>query len=85
MSRLDDVINTAGHRLSTAQIEEVLMEHPHVGEAIVVGVKDEIKGEIPIGFVTLKVGYELSTVKELADFQKEVVKLIRYHSITQTT
>ena len=54
MTRLDDIINTAGHRLSTAAIEEVIMQCNKIGEAIVVGVKDEIKGEIPVGFVTLK-------------------------------
>jgi propionyl-CoA synthetase len=56
MTRLDDIINTAGHRLSTAHMEEVMMTHPLVSEAVVVGVKDEIKGEIPLGFVTLRDG-----------------------------
>lgn len=53
MTRLDDIINTAGHRLSTAQMEEIIMTLPNVSEAIVVGVQDEIKGEIPVGFITV--------------------------------
>jgi propionyl-CoA synthetase len=44
MSRFDDIINTAGHRLSTAQMEEIIMSHKNVSEAIVIGVKDEVKG-----------------------------------------
>lgn len=54
MTRLDDIINTAGHRLSTAAMEEVLMGHPEIVEAAVVSTKDELKGEIPVGFVVLK-------------------------------
>lgn len=57
MSRVDDIINTAGHRLSTGEMEEYLMMHPHVAEAIVVGVFDDIKGEVPVGFVTIKSGH----------------------------
>ena len=53
MTRLDDIINTAGHRLSTAQMEEIIMTLPNVSEAIVIGVQDEIKGEIPVGFITV--------------------------------
>jgi len=56
MTRLDDIINTAGHRLSTAQMEEVLIGHPSVSEAAVVAKIDELKGEVPIGFVCLKTG-----------------------------
>ena len=54
MTRLDDIINTAGHRLSTAAMEEVLLKHKLIVEAAVVGKKDVLKGEIPIGFVILK-------------------------------
>jgi propionyl-CoA synthetase len=54
MTRLDDIINTAGHRLSTAAMEEVLLKHKSIVEAAVVGKKDALKGEIPIGFVVLK-------------------------------
>ena len=58
MSRIDDVINTAGHRLSTGQMEEVLAGHPDVAECAVVGVADSLKGQVPIGFVVLKAGVE---------------------------
>lgn len=53
MSRIDDVINTAGHRLSTAQMEEILLTHHDVSDAAVVSLKDKLKGEIPMGFVVL--------------------------------
>ena len=56
VTRLDDVINTAGHRLSTAQMEEVLLHHEDIVEAAVVAHLDELKGEIPVGFVVLKAG-----------------------------
>ena len=56
MSRTDDIINVAGHRLSTGAIEEVLASHPDVAECAVVGVADEIKGEVPVGMVVLKSG-----------------------------
>jgi propionyl-CoA synthetase len=56
MSRTDDIINVAGHRLSTGALEEVLASHPAVAECAVVGVADEIKGEVPVGLVVLKSG-----------------------------
>jgi len=56
MTRLDDVINTAGHRLSTYQMEEVLINHPDIVESAVVSRIDDLKGEIPVGFVVLKTG-----------------------------
>jgi propionyl-CoA synthetase len=56
MSRIDDIINTAGHRLSTGAMEEVLASHPDVAECAVTGVFDEVKGEIPFGFIVLKAG-----------------------------
>ncbi|MFN3006543.1 propionyl-CoA synthetase [Mycolicibacterium wolinskyi] len=56
MGRTDDVINVAGHRLSTGSIEAVLAEHPAVAECAVIGVADEIKGQVPRGFVVLKSG-----------------------------
>jgi propionyl-CoA synthetase len=58
MSRTDDIINVAGHRLSTGGMEEVLAGHPDVAECAVVGVADEIKGEIPVGFVVTKSGVD---------------------------
>jgi propionyl-CoA synthetase len=56
MSRTDDIINVAGHRLSTGGIEEVLASHPDVAESAVVGVADALKGEVPLGLVVLKAG-----------------------------
>jgi propionyl-CoA synthetase len=56
MGRIDDVINVAGHRLSTGQIEAVVAAHPAVAECAVIGVADEIKGQVPRGFVVLKAG-----------------------------
>jgi propionyl-CoA synthetase len=56
MSRTDDIINVAGHRLSTGGVEEVLAGHPDVAECAVIGVADPVKGEVPIGFVVLKAG-----------------------------
>lgn len=64
MGRIDDVINTAGHRLSTYAIEEVLNSHPAIAEAACFGVKDEIKGEVPIAVVALKPNME-ETLEEL--------------------
>jgi propionyl-CoA synthetase len=54
MTRTDDVINTAGHRISTGRIEEVLSEHPAVAECAVVGKEDSLKGEVPVAFVILQ-------------------------------
>ena len=56
MGRTDDVINVAGHRLSTGSMEAVLAAHPAVAECAVVGVADELKGQVPRGFVVLKAG-----------------------------
>ena len=58
MSRTDDIINVAGHRLATGSMEEVLASHPAVAECAVVGVADALKGEVPVGFVVLKVGVD---------------------------
>jgi len=56
MSRIDDVINVAGHRLSTGGMEEVLAGHPDVAECAVIGVADALKGQLPLGLVVLKAG-----------------------------
>src|SRR5207302_8798023 len=56
MSRIDDVINVAGHRLSTGAMEEVLAAHPDVAECAVIGVADSLKGQLPLGLVVLKAG-----------------------------
>jgi propionyl-CoA synthetase len=58
MARTDDIINVAGHRLSTGALEEVLTSHPDVAECAVVGVADQLKGQLPVGFLVLKVGAE---------------------------
>jgi propionyl-CoA synthetase len=71
MGRIDDVINVAGHRLSTGSIEAVLAAHPAVAECAVIGVADEIKGQVPRGFVVLKAG---ASAEGLAD---ELVQLVR--------
>jgi propionyl-CoA synthetase len=73
MSRVDDIINVAGHRLSTGAMEEVLAGHPDVAECAVVGVADDIKGEVPVGFVVTKAG----VTKPDAELAKELVAKIR--------
>ncbi|OQW94776.1 MAG: propionyl-CoA synthetase, partial [Beggiatoa sp. IS2] len=73
MSRIDDIINVAGHRLSTGGMEEVLASHPDVAECAVIGVADSLKGEVPLGMVVLKAGVT-RTDKEVAD---ELVRLVR--------
>jgi propionyl-CoA synthetase len=73
MGRTDDVINVAGHRLSTGEIEEVIASHNAVAECAVVGIDDALKGQIPLGFVVLKAGVDI-TKEELA---KELVAKVR--------
>ncbi|MFG1426464.1 propionyl-CoA synthetase [Roseixanthobacter glucoisosaccharinicivorans] len=73
MGRTDDIINVAGHRLSTGGMEEVLSSHPDVAECAVIGVKDALKGEIPCGFVVLKAGERRAP--EI--IEKELVGLVR--------
>ena len=73
MSRVDDIINVAGHRLSTGGIEEVLAAHPDVAESTVVGVADPIKGEIPVGFVVTKAGVD----REASEIVPELVERVR--------
>ena len=73
MSRVDDIINVAGHRLSTGAMEEVLAGHPDVAECAVVGVADTLKGEVPVGFVVTKAGVERSD----AELMKELVERVR--------
>jgi len=73
MSRTDDVINVAGHRLSTGAIEEVLAEHNDVAECAVLGIADKLKGQIPIGLLALKTGVTKAN-KEITD---ECVKMVR--------
>jgi propionyl-CoA synthetase len=73
MDRIDSVINVAGHRLSTGGMEEILMEHPDVAECAVVGAYDQLKGQVPIGFIVLKAGVK----KPQEQVVKEVVASIR--------
>ena len=73
MSRTDDIINVAGHRLSTGAIEEVLAAHPAVAETAVIGVADELKGQLPVGFLVLKSGVE----RGRDDIVGEIVQLVR--------
>jgi propionyl-CoA synthetase len=73
MARTDDIINVAGHRLSTGAMEEVLADHPDVAECAVLGVEDKLKGQIPIGFLVLNAGVE----RDHAEIQKEVVQMVR--------
>src|SRR3989475_5968591 len=76
MSRVDDIINVAGHRLSTGAMEEVLSSHQDVAECAVVGVADEIKGEVPVGFVVTKAGVargEAEIVRELVEKVREQI------------
>jgi len=73
MARTDDVINVAGHRLSTGAMEEVLAAHPDVAECAVIGVTDELKGQLPMGFVCLNKGAETSE----DDVKTQCIKLMR--------
>ncbi|MGW9028992.1 propionyl-CoA synthetase [Streptomyces sp. NPDC055722] len=73
MGRTDDVINVAGHRLSTGSMEEVLAAHPDVAECAVIGVADALKGQVPRGFVVLKAG----TGREPGQVEAELVQLVR--------
>lgn len=74
MTRTDDVINVAGHRLATGAIEEVLALHPDVAECAVIGVGDAIKGQIPIGLVVVKAGVPASRHEEIVS---QLVQLVR--------
>ena len=73
MGRTDDIINVAGHRLSTGGMEEILASHPDVAECAVLGVKDAIKGEVPCGFLVLKAG----VTRAPAAIEKEIIALVR--------
>ena len=73
MGRTDDIINVAGHRLSTGGMEEVVAAHPDVAECAVLGIKDELKGEVPCGFVVLKSG----VARDQAEIERECIALVR--------
>jgi len=73
MARTDDVINVAGHRLSTGAIEEVLANHPDVAECAVIGVSDNLKGQLPLGFLCLTAGVD----REHVDIEAECIEMVR--------
>jgi acyl-coenzyme A synthetase/AMP-(fatty) acid ligase len=72
--RIDDVINVAGHRLSTAEMEEVLATHPAVAECAVIGIEDELKGQVPLGLVVLKEGMDIGE----DELERELVARVRH-------
>ncbi|MBU29067.1 MAG: propionyl-CoA synthetase [Gammaproteobacteria bacterium] len=73
MGRTDDVINIAGHRLSTGEMEEIVAAHPSVAECAVIGVADDLKGQLPLGLVVLKDG----TTQSNAEVEKELIASVR--------
>ena len=73
MARTDDIINVAGHRLSTGGMEEVLSDHPDVAECAVLGVDDKLKGQTPIGFLVLNAGVD----RDHDEIIKEVIQMVR--------
>ena len=73
MSRIDDVINVAGHRLSTGALEEALSTSRHVAECAVIGVEDRLKGEMPLGFVVLNAGAQVDE----EELKSELVQIVR--------
>ena len=73
MARTDDIINVAGHRLSTGAMEEVVASHPDVAECAVIGIADQLKGQIPAGFLVLNAGVN----REPGEIETEVIKLVR--------
>ena len=81
MSRTDDIINVAGHRLSTGAIEEVLSEHQSVAECAVIGIKDQLKGQLPIGLIALKAG----VTKDNDIISKECVQMLSLIHISEPT
>ncbi|HID02722.1 MAG TPA: propionyl-CoA synthetase, partial [Desulfobacterales bacterium] len=73
MGRMDDVINIAGHRLSTGAMEEVISTHPDIAECAVIGTDDQLKGQLPLGLFVLKAGVE----RDLEDIKSDLVKMVR--------
>jgi len=73
MSRTDDIINVAGHRLSTGAMEEVVASHPDVAECAVIGIADQLKGQVPAGFLVLNSG----VARDAGEVEREVVQLVR--------
>lgn len=73
MGRVDDIINVAGHRLSTGEMEEIVAKHPDVAECAVIGVADSLKGEVPLGFIVLKAGVQ----RPHQEIISEVMQMVR--------
>jgi propionyl-CoA synthetase len=73
MGRIDDVINVAGHRLSTGSMEEIISKHKDVAECAVFGMNEQLKGEVPVGFAVLKAG----VARDHAEIVKELVQMVR--------
>jgi acyl-coenzyme A synthetase/AMP-(fatty) acid ligase len=71
--RIDDIINVAGHRLSTAEMEEVVASHEAVAECSVIGIADQLKGQVPVGFVVLKAGVNPGN----GELEKELISMVR--------
>ncbi len=85
MGRIDDVINVAGHRLSTGAMEEVISKHPDVAECAVIGAEDSFKGQLPVGFVVLKEGVKKSTeqiTSELAQMVRDQIGAVACYKTT---
>jgi propionyl-CoA synthetase len=74
MTRTDDVINVSGHRLSTGAMEEILASHPDVAECAVLGVADELKGQVPLGLLVLKAGVDAGRHAEIV---RDVIQMVR--------
>jgi propionyl-CoA synthetase len=73
MSRTDDIINVAGHRLSTGAMEEILCDHPDVAECAVLGVEDKLKGQVPVGFMVLNAGVS----RDSNEIIRETIQMVR--------
>eukprot|EP00494_Astrolonche_serrata_P001552 UN01558 len=71
MSRADDVINVAGHRISTSGIEEVIATHESIAECAVIAANDKLKGHVPVGFIVLKSGLETTNTETV---EKEIIQ-----------
>jgi len=79
LGRTDDVINVAGHRLGTREIEEAISAHPAVAECAVVGVADSLKGQVPIGFAVLKDVSQIDSLQKRLALEGEVMKIVDTH------
>lgn len=85
MGRIDDVINVAGHRLSTGAMEEIISKHPDVAECAVIGIEDSFKGQLPVGFVVLKEGVKKSKeqiTSELAQMVRDQIGAVACYKTT---